>query len=45
MVTAEMIGMSVGVDNHHWFINYRFDGLTEVANATTRVDQGRLLRQ
>ena len=27
-VTAEMIGMGVGVDNHHRFISYRFYGLT-----------------
>src|SRR6266850_3091015 len=43
-VAAEMIEMSVRVDNCHRFVSYLCYGLTQVPNSTTGVDQGRLFR-
>ena len=34
-VAAEMVGMGVGIDNHHWFVNYLFYDLTQISNSTT----------
>ena len=42
-VAAKVIEMGVRINNYHRFISYFFYGLTQVANSTTGVDQGRLL--
>ena len=40
-VAAEMIEMGMGVDDDHRFIGNLLDGLPQVADATTRIDEGR----
>jgi len=41
VIAADMIRMSMRVDNHHWFVRHCFNDLVQVTDTTTRIDERR----